>query len=115
MEIDYKKLGSRIQEVRKREKISQEDLAFKAGITPPYLSQIENGKKKVSLPVLSEIADTLKISLDELVSGTFRISGYLADFDLLLRDGNDYERRIMFELSASIKRILRENRDLLVL
>ena len=113
MDIDYKELGSRIKEARKRKHLNQEELAYKAGITSPYLSEIENGLKKVSLPVLAAISENLGTSLDELVFGNYRVSGYLADFDLLLRDGSAYERRIMFEISASAKRVLRENRDLL--
>lgn len=113
MSIDYRKLGSRIREARKRIDITQEDLAYKTGITTPYLSQIENGKKKISLPVLMRISKALGITLDELVSGKGRTFGYLADFSAILKDVTDYEGRIMFEISASAKRILRENRDLL--
>ena len=113
MDIDYRKLGLKIKEARKERKFSQEDLAYKTGITPPYLSQIENGRKKISLPVLLRISKVLKVSMDELVSGKIRPFGYLADFTAILKDVNDYEARIMFEITASAKRILRENRDLL--
>lgn len=48
--------------------LSQQELAERAGISVPYLSQIEKGKRKGSLEVLSAVARALKVSLDDLVS-----------------------------------------------
>jgi DNA-binding XRE family transcriptional regulator len=47
--------------------ISQQELAERAGISVPYLSQIEKAKRKGSLEVLNTIARVLKVSLDDLV------------------------------------------------
>jgi transcriptional regulator with XRE-family HTH domain len=43
-------------------------MAELAGISVPYLSQLETGKRKGSLVVLIAIAKALKISLDDVVS-----------------------------------------------
>lgn len=48
--------------------ISQQAMAELAGISVPYLSQLETGKRKGSLVVLTAIAKALKISLDDVVS-----------------------------------------------
>lgn len=47
--------------------MSQYELAEKAGISVPYLSQLETNKRKGSLTVLSAIAKALNISLDHIV------------------------------------------------
>lgn len=47
--------------------ISQQELAERAGISVPYLSQIEKEKRKGSLEVLNTIARVLRVSLDDLV------------------------------------------------
>lgn len=47
--------------------MSQGALAEQAGISVPYLSQLENGRRKGSLEVLTAIAKALKVSLDDIV------------------------------------------------
>ncbi|PZO04142.1 MAG: transcriptional regulator [Hyphomicrobiales bacterium] len=42
-------------------------LAEKAGITQPYLSQIETGKREGTLQTMKKIADALGVTLDDLV------------------------------------------------
>jgi len=49
---------------REYRKLAQPELAEKAGISVPYLSQLETNKRKGSLKVLSAIAKALGISLD---------------------------------------------------
>ena len=48
--------------------LSQHIVAEKAGISIPYLSQLETGKRKGSLEVLSAIANDLHVSLDDIVA-----------------------------------------------
>jgi DNA-binding XRE family transcriptional regulator len=48
--------------------ISQQQVAENAGISVPYLSQLETNKRKGSLEVLSAIAKVLKVSLENIVS-----------------------------------------------
>lgn len=47
--------------------MSQQAVADNAGISVPYLSQLETHKRKGSLAVLSAIAKTLKVSLENLI------------------------------------------------
>jgi len=46
---------------------SQVKLAGEAGISMPYLSQLESGKRKGSVEVLAEIARALKVPLETIV------------------------------------------------
>ena len=48
--------------------LSQQAAAQIAEVSAPYLSQLETGKRKGSLEVLSAIARTLNVSLEQLVS-----------------------------------------------
>ena len=47
--------------------MTQQELAETARISVPYLSQLESGKRKGSLEVLTRIAKALKLSLDDIV------------------------------------------------
>lgn len=47
--------------------LTQQQLADTAGISKPYLSQIETGKRTGTTEILSAIAKALNVSLDEVV------------------------------------------------
>lgn len=69
--VRYKKIGAKIVYYRKIRNLRQEELAEKVGITPQYLSRIENGgyTKSVSLSTLMKIAEKLGITMSELMDG----------------------------------------------
>lgn len=46
--------------------LSVRELAEKAGLSAPYLSEIEGGKKDGSLSAMRRIADVLGVHLDDL-------------------------------------------------
>ena len=48
--------------------LTQQQLADNAGISKPYISQIETGKRTGTTEILSAIAKTLDVSLDEVVN-----------------------------------------------
>ena len=62
----HEKFGQAVATLRKEKGYSQERFAFEAGIARKYMSDIENGKRNVSLDVIKRIADKLGISLSEL-------------------------------------------------
>nr|WP_045740193.1 helix-turn-helix transcriptional regulator [Actinoplanes rectilineatus] len=55
-------IGSFIRDLRQTAKISLRQLADKAGVSNPYLSQIERGLRKPSAEVLAQIAGALRVS-----------------------------------------------------
>ncbi|MCL1605016.1 helix-turn-helix domain-containing protein [Phascolarctobacterium sp. ET69] len=67
--LQYKKLGARIVYYRKINGLTQEKLAEEVGISPQYLSRIENGNypKSVSLSTLMRIAEKLNVSISKLL------------------------------------------------
>lgn len=52
---------------REYRKLTQQQLAEAAGISTPYLSQIETSKRTGTTEVLTAIAKILQVSLDEIV------------------------------------------------
>ncbi len=63
----YRHLLQLLVEARKRAGMTQQQLADGAGISKPYLSQIETGKRKGTTEILSAIAKALDVSLDDVV------------------------------------------------
>lgn len=55
-------IGGFIRDLRHGARISLRELADKAGVSNPYLSQIERGLRKPSAEVLAQIAGALRVS-----------------------------------------------------
>lgn len=67
------KVGNRIREIRKELQLSQEALAYKAEVDRTYVTDVENGRRNVSIEVLEKIIKALEISVSEFFnSKTFR-------------------------------------------
>ena len=62
----HEKFGLAVATLRKERGYSQERFAFEANIARKYMSDIENGKRNVSLDVIKRIADKFGISVSEL-------------------------------------------------
>lgn len=59
-------LGKRIQLIRERRGLTQEELEEKSGVNTKYLSAIERGQKNTTVKTLEKIAKGLDIELYEL-------------------------------------------------
>jgi len=55
-------IGDFIRDLRRNAKISLRQLAEQAGVSNPYLSQIERGLRKPSAEVLQQLASALRVS-----------------------------------------------------
>lgn len=60
-------IGQNIVRLRKRNKVSQDELAYKAEIDRTYMGYIENAKYNVTITKLQSIANALKVDLTELL------------------------------------------------
>ena len=67
-ESKHTDLGEFIRQQRERANLSLRRLADSAGISNPYLSQIERGIRKPSAEILSRISRALEISANSLYS-----------------------------------------------
>ncbi|WP_261819221.1 helix-turn-helix domain-containing protein [Nocardioides sp. OK12] len=59
-------LGDYLKEQRTSAQLSLRQLAEQAGVSNPYLSQIERGLRKPSAEVLQQLAKALRISAEQL-------------------------------------------------
>jgi transcriptional regulator with XRE-family HTH domain len=68
-------LGEFIREQRHQAKLSLRDLAERANVSNPYLSQIERGLHEPSMRVLSAIATALNVPIDTLLARAGVLTG----------------------------------------
>lgn len=72
--MDFEALGKRIRQQRKLMKMTQEQLAVAAEVSTSYIGHIERGIKRCSLETLVAIANTLKITPDQLLQDSLESS-----------------------------------------
>ena len=111
MNVNFKLIGKRIQEVRKQQEMTQAELAALTAMSDSYISYIETAKKQASLESLVRISNALGITVDELLSGNqlHNPTDYQTDIDLLMEDCSLLERRFIYELISVAKYIIRNN------
>jgi transcriptional regulator with XRE-family HTH domain len=107
--IHVREVGSYIREQRRSAQISLRQLAKLAGVSNPYLSQIERGVRKPSAEILQQIAKGLRISaealyiqagiLDERDSDSEVPGALLADTTI-----NERQKQVLLEIYESFRR-----------
>lgn len=66
LEQRWRELGAFIRDQRNLGQLSLRKLADRAGVSNPYLSQIERGLRRPSAEILQQIAHALEISAETL-------------------------------------------------
>ena len=61
------RFGKAVRVLRNELKISQEDFAERAGLHRTYISDLERGKRNVSLENIERLAKALNLSVSELL------------------------------------------------
>lgn len=64
-----RKLGNRIQNLRKQTGLSQEKFALQINMDRTYFASVEAGKRNISISNIKKIADGLGVSLSKLFEG----------------------------------------------
>ena len=59
------KVGQRIKELRHKLELSQEALANKANVDRTYMTDVENGRRNISVEVLERIIIALEVSYND--------------------------------------------------
>ncbi|MDQ1375174.1 MAG: hypothetical protein QOJ09_2512 [Actinomycetota bacterium] len=111
----WRDLGEFIREQRNTARLSLRRLSEQAGISNPYLSQIERGLRKPSAEILQQIAKALRISAETL----YVRAGILEERDLedlegeILRDQHltEDQKQTLIKVYQSFRH---ENDDRLV-
>lgn len=63
----FARIGETIARFRKEAKLTQGELAQTIGVTQQNFALYETGQRRIPLPTLLKISETLNISLDELI------------------------------------------------
>jgi transcriptional regulator with XRE-family HTH domain len=108
-QLNVRDLGDFIRDQRRTAQISLRQLAAQAGVSNPYLSQIERGLRKPSAEILQQIAKALRISaevlyiqagiLDERVSDSEVSAAVLAEATLTER-----QKQVLLEIYEAFRR-----------
>ena len=64
-------IGKFVRQLREGQKLTQDQLAVKTGISYQFLSGLENGRENFSVDVMESLAKALGCPLPELVAGAF--------------------------------------------
>ncbi len=107
-QLHVSSLGEFIHEQRKGAQYSLRQLADAAGVSNPYLSQIERGLRKPSAEILQQIAKALRISAETLYvragilderDGDEVSAAILADPHL-----NERQKSVLIDIYASFRK-----------
>jgi transcriptional regulator with XRE-family HTH domain len=101
-------VGRYIREQRRQAELSVRNLAKLAGVSNPYLSQIERGLRQPSARILKDIAKALRISAETLYVRAGILDEETEDTDLaaaILRDPHLSERQkqVLIDVYASFR------------
>ena len=102
-------VGDYIREQRHAAQVSMRQLAKAAGVSNPYLSQIERGLRKPSAEILQQIAKALRISAEQLYVQAGILEERVGDDTVtaaLLGDSGLTERQkqVLLEIYESFRR-----------
>jgi transcriptional regulator with XRE-family HTH domain len=109
IEARLRELGSFIRDQRRNARLSLRSLSERAGISNPYLSQIERGLRKPSADILQQIARALRISAETLYvrAGILEPRDGEENLEQRIRqDGtlNDRQKQALIEVYRSFQR-----------
>ena len=112
MSLNYKLIGRRVKEARRRKQTTQAELAEQTDMSVSYISHIETGKKKASLESLVRIANALGVTVDYMLNGN-QINDpaeYQTDLVQLMEGCASYEKQIIYEIASAAKKSLSDNK-----
>lgn len=111
-------VGMRIRKIRRDKELSQEYVAEKVGITPAYVSRIENEKNDPDTELLRKFANALSVNPAEF----FEDENTPTSGNLIKEQSNLYfsmpghisaeERKRIQELVTKLEKIKADDRDL---
>jgi transcriptional regulator with XRE-family HTH domain len=92
-------LGQRLRELRDKADLSARELAKRIGVSSPFLSDIELGRRFPSEEVLGKLAAALNVSLEELKQHDNR--GPIADLKRLM----DSDPKLGFAFRTAVEKV----------
>ncbi len=71
--MDQEKVGNFIKEIRKRNNLTQKQLADKLNVTYQAVSKWENGKNVPDIAIMMDISKLFNVDIDELLNGENKV------------------------------------------
>ena len=104
MSLDYSVIGERLKEARMKKNLTQEKLAEEIDVSVAFLSRVECGSTKISLPRLIEICEKLEITNGSILDGTSKTSNnYLnKEFSDLLKNCPSEKMKMIYDITKVI-------------
>jgi transcriptional regulator with XRE-family HTH domain len=109
-------VGRYIREQRRQAELSLRNLARQAGVSNPYLSQIERGLRQPSAKILKDIAKALRISAETLYLRAGILDADEQDGDLvaaILREPqlSERQKQVLIDIYKSFRATSEANLD----
>lgn len=97
-------LGTRIKELRKNRKLSQDQLSEKVGMDPKHLSRIEVGKSYPSIKTLEKIAQELDVEIKDLFEYMHHMKKkeLIETLQKLISEADEENLRLIFRVVKAI-------------
>ena len=113
MSLNYHVIGQRIRNYRQQRNLSQNSVAEKIDKSATYISYNEGGIKHPSLETLVDLANLLGVTTDLLLGENLEHTKLVREmeYQLILHDCNDQERRFLVEATKALKDIMRSDED----
>ena len=107
--LNVSTLGEFIREQRQQAQVSLRQLAQTAGVSNPYLSQIERGLRRPSAEILQQIAKGLRISAESLYVRAGILEESLGDLSVVVAVNGDpglteRHKRVLLDIYESFRR-----------
>ncbi len=110
--MDYITFGRELRKLRQQRGLTQEKLAELVDLSVPYISHLERGTKKPSLVVLTRLAESLGVTVDQLLTGNQVTdkAAYYPEVQEILGDCTTRERAVLTEIVSAAKRSIRAHK-----
>ncbi len=104
-----REIGERIREARMAKKMSQQELATKASISLPHISDIEHGKTSLKLITFVKIIEALQVSADAVLRANVPSVNHLYqnEFNVIFEDCTPSEMESLKQIVLQVKQTMR--------
>lgn len=111
--VVFKQIGSRIRAARTEKKMSQAELAEKAHLCLPQISEVELGKVKMNLYTFIKIVEALQVSADSILRPDTpeTKSVFQGEFSKLLSDCTAAETESILKIVKELKITMHTKKD----
>ncbi len=109
MALNFTEIGKRIQNARRKNGLTQEELAEKLDISRNQLASLEIGTRGTSLELFVKIANELSVPITNLLEDYLKPDIYYKELQTIFQKCTDQEKRIITGIAKTLWAILRKN------